>query len=401
MWHILASRGLSQGYSQKPFLPDQSYDHLRSEPFVVPDVSCFDLARSRQELYQQEGICSFLVLPMTLRGEFAGSVTFYYRRPHDFSPQEIELGQKFVRMATAALETAEIREDQRHLREEGDLAARRAGFMAEAGAILSSSLDYSTTLASVARLIVPHLADWCAVDVLHENGKLQRLAVAHIDPDKVQLASQLLENFPPDTESPRGIYAIVREGRTHFQETVTEEMLLATARSPAHLETLRRLAVRSAIVVPLIARERTLGAITLVSAESGRQFTPADVSFAEGLAYRAALAIDNTRLYQEAQHAAAARASAEQTMRLALDAADAWSWELDPASGKLWRSREVGSIYTASPRILRNIAGVLERVHPDDREKVRSVLSDTSADHREREVEYRVCQPDGNLRWLW
>jgi signal transduction histidine kinase len=400
MWHILASRGLSESYVPKPATTEVA-NLVLSEPFVVPDVSRFKLATARQELYRQEGIRSLLAVPMKLGGEYAGTITLYYRQPHDFTSEEIGLGCQFARLASAALEMAEVREDQRRLQKEGELAGRRSAFMAEAGAILSSSLDYSTTLVSVARLIVPHLADWCAVDVLQENGYLQRLAVAHIDPEKLQLARELQEHFPPDPKAPRGLYQVLRDGLTQFYPVLTEDILMGSSDNPVHLQAMRRLAMGSAILVPLIARDHRLGVITLVSSESGRQFTEADVAFAEGLAYRAALAIDNSRLYQEAQHSAAARTSAEQTMRLALDAAEAWSWELDPATGKLWRSREVGHIYSGAPKVLGSIASILERVHAEDRERVRNVLSDTSADHRERDAEYRICQSDGSIRWLW
>jgi signal transduction histidine kinase len=401
LWHIVASRGLSQSYTQESTIA-QNHNPLRSdEPFVVPDVSHFVQAENRQDLYRKEGIRSLLAIPIKLRGEYAGSITLYYRQPHQFSQQEIALGREFAKLASAALEMAEFRYEQRRLRQEEEMAARRSAFMAEASAVLSSSLDYATTLAAVARLLVPRLADCCAIDVLQEDGQLQRLAVAHIDPEKVQLARDLQQGFPRNRNAPDGIYKVLWEGKTQFYPVIAEEMLAEGGRSLEHAEAIRKLGIRSLIVVPLSARERTLGVITLISSESGRQFTQADVAFAEGLAFRAALAIDNSRLFHEAQRNAAARTSAEQTMRLALDAADAWSWELDPASGRLWRSRDVGSVYTASSKVVGTVAGVLERVHEEDREKVRRVLSDTSTDHREREVEDRICQSDGSIRWLW
>src|SRR5919199_1666621 len=140
-------------------------------------------------------------------------------------------------------------------------------FLAEAGATLSSSLEYRTTLASVARLAVPRLADWCAVDIVEEDGSLERLAVEHEDPQKVQLARELQERYPPDPEASRGVRRVVRSGRSEFYPDITDEMLVAAARDAQHLRLMREIGFVSAIIVPLVARGRTLGAITLVSAE--------------------------------------------------------------------------------------------------------------------------------------
>jgi PAS domain S-box-containing protein len=171
-------------------------------------------------------------------------------------------------------------------------------FLIEAGATLSSSLDYRTTLASVARLTVPHLADWCAVDVLEEDGSLNRLAVAHQNPEKIALAHELQERYPPDPDQPRGILGVVRSGQPEFYADITDGMLVAAARDEEHLRIMREIGFRSAIIVPLIARGRALGAVTLVSAESGRCYESADLELAEELARRAALAVDNARLYR-------------------------------------------------------------------------------------------------------
>ena len=134
-------------------------------------------------------------------------------------------------------------------------------------ALLSSSLDYRATLGSVARLAVPTLADWCAVDIL-EHGSIERLAVEHPDPEKVVLAMKLQERYPQDPESLGGVYGVLRTGRPEFYPEVTDEMLRAAARDEEHLALLRELGFTSAIVVPMIARGKTLGAISLISAES-------------------------------------------------------------------------------------------------------------------------------------
>src|SRR5215212_9333280 len=172
-------------------------------------------------------------------------------------------------------------------------------FLAEVGASLSSSLDYRTTLAHVAHLAVPFLADWCVVDILkEEDGSLERLAVAHQDPEKVALVHELQKRYPPDPDAPRGVGQVSRTGRSELVPEIPESLLGEAARDAEHREILRGLGLKSYMIVPLVARGRTLGAISLVSAESGRRYGEAELELAQELARRAALAVDNARLYR-------------------------------------------------------------------------------------------------------
>ena len=176
---------------------------------------------------------------------------------------------------------------------------RAQRFLAEVGATLSSSLDYRTTLASVARLVVPYLADWCIVDVLEEeDGSLERLAVAHQDPKKVTLVQELQERYPPDPGAPRGVLQVLKTGRSELVSEIPESLVEEVTCDAEHREILRGLGLKSYMVVPLVARGRTLGAISLVAAESGWRYGEADLQLAEDLARRAALAVDNARLYR-------------------------------------------------------------------------------------------------------
>lgn len=176
-------------------------------------------------------------------------------------------------------------------------------FLVEASTLLSASLDYQTTLENLARLAVPDIADWCIVDVLEQNQTLQRVAVAHADPAKAQQAHELQYYYPPDLTNPTGVARVLRTGKPEFYVEVANPLLVATARDPEHLERLQELDFQSVMCVPLLARGRTLGVITLILAESGRRHTQADLSLVEDLARRAALAVDNARLYREAQEA--------------------------------------------------------------------------------------------------
>jgi PAS domain S-box-containing protein len=198
-------------------------------------------------------------------------------------------------------------------------ASRRAldatAFTAEASRLLSASLDYEATLRAVAAAAVPRLGDWCAVDMLVDPTArtwpptVERLAVVHQDPAMLALGEEFSRRFPPDWSAETGMAAVLRDGTPLFVPEVTEAIVLAGARGPEHLDYLRRLRFSSIIVVPLVARELTLGALTLCMTESGRRYDAADLALAQDLARRAAVAVDNARLFREAERA---RREAEQ-----------------------------------------------------------------------------------------
>ena len=188
-------------------------------------------------------------------------------------------------------------------------------FLADASEVLSSSLDYRATLSNVARLAVPSLADWCAVDVLEEDGSLERVAVAHQDPRKVELAHDLQERYPPDPDAPYGVHEVLRTGEPQMMSEIPPELVERAARDEKHRELLRQLGLSSYLTIPLIARRRMLGAISLVFAESKRRYGEQDLRLAEDLARRAALAVDNSRLYGQAQREIVERERAEEEVR--------------------------------------------------------------------------------------
>ena len=179
-----------------------------------------------------------------------------------------------------------------------------SSYLAEATAALSASLDYEATLRNVARLSVPHLADWCAVQMLEPDAGITTLAVAHTDPAKERLVGELNDRYPPDPEGRVGAPAAIRTGESQLYPEIDDPLLRAAACDEAHLRLLRDLGLRSAMTVPLIARGRPLGALTFASAESGRTFGATDLALAEELGHRAGAAIENARLYRERSHIA-------------------------------------------------------------------------------------------------
>jgi len=186
---------------------------------------------------------------------------------------------------------------ERHREDE----ARR--YLYETTATLSASLEYEVTLTALARMLVPHLADWCAIDVF-EEGELKRLAVAHVDPAKVVLAGELGRRYPVDlSDNAQGLGRVLRTGEPQLYPEITDDMLTESARDDEHLALSRTLGFRSAMVVPVRARDVALGAMTLISAESGRRYDQRDLALATELGRRAGIAIENARLYRDAQRA--------------------------------------------------------------------------------------------------
>jgi len=183
-------------------------------------------------------------------------------------------------------------------------------FLAEASGLLASSLDYEITLASVAKLAVPKLADWCAVHVPTETGELRQLAIAHTDPARLEAARDLQSRFPLDPNSPIGVANVLRTGRPEFYSHINKERLGLAVGNPELAAILRKQDLKSCMIVPLVARNRTLGTVMLITAESDRYYDQTDLALAEDLAHRIALAVDNAGLYREAQGAVTAREEA-------------------------------------------------------------------------------------------
>lgn len=183
-------------------------------------------------------------------------------------------------------------------------ASQRLELLARASAILASSLDYQQTLRNVAGLAVPQLADWCAVDLFDARGRREPVAVAHKEPRKLELAEQLRAYDSGRLDPERGLGRLLRTGEPQLYPEISDQMLEEAADGQEHLRLLRSVGMRSVLLVPLTARERVIGALTLVSAESGRGFDRGDLEFAGQLAERAALAVDNARLYSERAYAA-------------------------------------------------------------------------------------------------
>lgn len=198
-------------------------------------------------------------------------------------------------------------------------------YLAQASEILSGSLDCDQTVRQLAQLLVPRLADWCSVQLLDGAGILEQTAVAHVDPAKVVWARELTQRYPADPEARTGAYEVVRTGRPMLLPDVPDALLVAAAQDAEHLRLLREIGFASALTVPLAARGRVIGTMSLVAAESGRRYGEAELALASELAARAALAIDNATLYGAALRA---REEADRANRAKADFLATMSHEL-------------------------------------------------------------------------
>jgi PAS domain S-box-containing protein len=189
---------------------------------------------------------------------------------------------------------------------ESRAAAQRRRFLAEASAILLASLDYEQTLGRIARLAVPAVADWCVVDLVNDAGGIERVATAHVDPDKMLLANEFQKRYPPDPHAPSGVAKVIRTGEPELATEIDRE-LIASIPDLERRRIVESLGLRSYVIVPLVARGRILGAMTCISAESERRYRERDLELLQELAGRVAYAVDNARLFKLSQEAVAVR----------------------------------------------------------------------------------------------
>jgi GAF domain-containing protein len=239
------------------------------------------------------------------RGRGAGRHPRSFEHTHEFTRDERDFLTSVAHEAAQALARGRQYEREREARREAEVTREQLDFLARASELLARSLDSTSTLREVAELAVPRIADWCAIDVVGD-GDIDNVAVTHTDPSKVELAHELRRRYPPDPNASTGLPHVLRSGESELYPDVTDEMHAASAHDPEHLELIRQIAMRAAMIVPLTARGRTLGALTFVSSDGERTYDEADLRFAEDLARRAALSLDNARHYRHERDVAVA-----------------------------------------------------------------------------------------------
>jgi PAS domain S-box-containing protein len=259
-----------------------------------------------------------------------------------------------------------------------DITSRRkaeeaAEYLARASDVLASSLDTNATLAKLADLAVPELADWCVVDVREPSGALRRVAMAHPDPAALALARDLESRYPTDTNATTGVSNVLRTGQPELYPELTDELLTQGARDADHGRVLRELGLRSVILAPISARDRVHGVLTLVSSTSRRRYTDADLRLAMEIARRAGIAIDNAMLLRDAQNAAERMARLQAvTARLAtiVTADDVGDTVLREGVSALGATHGALCVVTSDPEVLEIVStvGLSEQIVKDFRQ---------------------------------
>jgi signal transduction histidine kinase/ActR/RegA family two-component response regulator len=217
-----------------------------------------------------------------------------------FGPEDLDLLVAVAGPVSVALDNARLLDEARREK-------RRLGLLAEAGALLAALFDHEEALSCLARLAVPQLADLCLIDLRAEDGSVKRVAAVHADPAEQPLVDDLRRRFPPEPEGLQPAMRVLRSGMPEVNNEVADQVYAAACRAPEHSAIVRRLGFKSYMIVPMIARGRTLGVLSLIGTRADRRHTPADLTLAEELARRAAMAVDNARLYREAQAASRAK----------------------------------------------------------------------------------------------
>jgi signal transduction histidine kinase len=282
---------------------------------------------------------------------------------------------------------ADLRTAER-ARDRAEESRDRFSFLAEVSRCLADSLDYEATLTTVAGMSLPYLDAWCIVDVLDEADAVRRVAVLHPDPAKQDVARRLHVQYPPRRDDLIGAPRVIRTGRPEMVFDVPDQALAAAAHDADHLDLLRTLGIRSYVIVPMVARGKVLGAMTFVTAETGRRFGEIDVVMAEDLARRAAMAVDNARLHREALRAREAAdealVEAEQALEEAMAAEEHLREARDTAEAALRTRTEFVSTMTHEVQTpLNAIIGYLQLLEMD----VSGTLADTQRGYVQRAQE--------------
>ncbi|HEY8207760.1 MAG TPA: GAF domain-containing sensor histidine kinase [Myxococcaceae bacterium] len=246
---------------------------------------------------------SVLCLPIRRQAEVVG--VLYLENdllPGAFTPERLLALELLATQAAISVENAELLAKTQAARTASEEARSRSAFLAEAGGLLSESLDYETTLDRLARLCVGSIADWCVIDIIEEGGEIRHVGGAHADREKEPLLRELMRRYPSRRDSAAPLAQVIRSREPVLLPGFDEDQIGRYTYDGEHARIVRALGTASAIVVPLIARGQLVGGMSLVSASPGR-YGPADLELVQELAHRAALAVDNAELYRDSQEA--------------------------------------------------------------------------------------------------
>jgi PAS domain S-box-containing protein len=270
---------------------------------VIDDIEHAEIVNP---LLREAGIKSLIGVPLLRLGELIGVVHAGSYQTHFFSPNDGLLLQLVADRVALAITQSRLFEAEREARRDAEIAHEQVSFLAQASEAFTSSNEYSATLERIAQLAVPALADEVLIDMVGQDGRLERLAGAYAGSEKLDVIRELERRYPPAAEAPFGAGAVVRSGKPQIETEITDEMIEAVARDEEHAGLIRSLGLRSFMTVPLAVGESVLGAITFIVSTSERRYGPPDFAFAQELARRASVAIENAQLRAETEERARA-----------------------------------------------------------------------------------------------
>lgn len=287
-------------------------------------------------------------------------------------------------------------------------AEQRQHLLNQASQLLVSSLVHRITLQEIAELIVPALADYCRIGLVDEQQQSIDIQVNHIDPAKMALVQELYDHYKDRTGATYGLQKILATGQPELIPEVFQSVQKASQDIPGLLRITDALGLQSYMGVPLIASERVIGAITFSSIQPSRHYTSDDLLFAQELAHRIALSLDNARLYSSAQveiaerkQAEAALQTSEERLRLALEAGDIGVWDWDVQHNILTWSEKVYSLHgVARETFVPTFENLLNLVHPEDKCRVQEAFEKALQEQMPFSINFRIVTPREESRWL-
>lgn len=304
------SEGLEVDVSTLPPLPMSNSPHSRAvstgEVVVTDDLQAALVGQPRVDLTfdrDPRQPRSSLAVPMAVMGRVLGGFEVQSPELAAYQEQHVSALRLAAHLAAIAIENVQLIERERHLRRVAEASEQRFRFLSEASRLLAASLDYAKLRESIAQIVVPTLADWCLLDLVRDDVAAEGPTVAALDAAKVDIAHELRRRYPLDLSGTDPAAEVLRTGRPHLITTVVADIVEAIAHDDEHARLLLALEPRSLLAVPLIAHDQTFGVLTLASTSPARLYHPDDVPLIEELAHRAAIGLDNVRLYVDVQAA--------------------------------------------------------------------------------------------------
>jgi PAS domain S-box-containing protein len=318
-WITLSTAGLSERYLREASIAVTATTPTMQGALVVPDVEREGILEDRVSGYRSEGIRSMLVVPLRIGADGPATLTFYYRNPHTASDSEVRIAEALAGIASSAINSALLHTAQARVNDELVDANRRLAYLSNASSVLSRAFSQydgnegldPAALSRLANMLVPSFTDICVIDVFDSPSRSRRLEVATSDGIALASLSNIhLRDCKTGGEASTTVTELLRAGESLLVEELTDAWNEACASDAEQLALARALGARSLIMAPLRVRGETIGAFTVASVDEARQYTERDRQLVEEIARRAAVALDNARLFESARQTASELRSA-------------------------------------------------------------------------------------------